>query len=112
MLEGSTESEFIEELRPVNGESVIYKGCVDPFIGTDLLETLIRLRATELHIGGTATNYVVESTARHAGDMGFAVVVLEDICASYSEEMHQFAIEKTLPLFAEIKRSDAWLSDA
>lgn len=108
MLEGSPESEFIEDLQPLSDEPVVYKGCVDPFIGTNLLEHLIRLGATELHIGGTATNYVVESTARHAADMGYSVVILEDICASYNDTMHRFAIEKTLPLFAEIRSIQDW----
>ena len=103
MLRGSEESAFNPEVDPVDGEIVIYKGCVNPFIGTNLMEVLVRLGTTHLYLGGTATNYVVESTARHAGDTGFDVTVLEDLCASYNQQMHDFAIEKILPMFASVR---------
>lgn len=105
MLRGSEESAFNPEVAPIDGEIVIYKGCVNPFIGTNLMQVLVRLGATHLYLGGTATNYVVESTARHAGDTGFAVTVLEDLCASYNQEMHDFAIRSILPMFAAIGHS-------
>lgn len=105
MLVGSEEAEFNPEVQPIDGEFVVFKGCVDPFIGTNLHEILIRLGATDLYVAGTATNYVVESTARHAGDFGYNVIILEDLCASYSDEMHKFAIERTLPMFATIGTS-------
>ena len=105
MLRGSEEAAFNPQVAPVDGEIVIHKGSVDPFIGTNLMEILVRLGAAQLYLGGTATNYVVESTARHAGDTGFAVTVLEDLCASYNQEMHDFAVQKTLPLFAAIRDS-------
>lgn len=109
MIHGSPEARFVPELQPRPGEPVVYKGCVDPFIGTNLLELLIGMGATHLGIGGTATNYVVESTARHAGDMGFLVAVLEDLCASYNDEMHDFAIKNTVPLFATVQNSQDWI---
>jgi nicotinamidase-related amidase len=105
MLRGSQEAEFNPDVQPIEGEPVVFKGCVNPFIGTNLQEILIRQGATHLYLGGTATNYVVESTARHAGDLGYDVTVLEDLCASYNDEMHRFAIERTLPLFARIGTS-------
>ena len=105
MLKGSSEAEFNPQVRPIDGEYVVFKGCVNPFIGTNLLEILVRLDVTDLYLAGTATNYVVESTARHAGDSGYSVTVLEDLCASYNDEMHLFAIERTLPLFATIGTS-------
>lgn len=105
MLQGSPEAEFNPEVRPIEGEHVVFKGCVNPFIGTNLSEILIQLGVTNLYIAGTATNYVVESTARHAGDSGYSVTILEDLCASYNDEMHRYAIEKILPLFATIGTS-------
>lgn len=108
MIAGSPETKFVPELEPTGAEAVVFKGSVDPFVGTNLMEILLRNRTHRLVLGGTATNFVVESTARHASDMGFEVIVLEDICASYNEAMHRFAIEKTLPLFAKIESSDNW----
>lgn len=105
MLLGSVEAAFNPQVTPLDSETVIYKGCVNPFIGTNLMQVLLRLGATDLYLGGTATNFVVESTARHAGDSGFSVTVLEDLCASYSQEMHDFAVRNTLPMFATIANS-------
>jgi nicotinamidase-related amidase len=107
---GSRDAEFMPEVAPVEGEAVFSKGCVNPFIGTSLAQRITVLGAHELYLAGVATNLVVESAARHAGDSGYAVTVLEDLCASYSQEMHDFAIERTLPAFAEIGRSDDLIS--
>lgn len=110
LLRSSTEAAFNPEVRPVPGEPVVFKGCVDPFVGTNLLQILIRLGSTDLYLGGTATNYVVESAARHAGDMGFSVTVLEDLCASYNQEMHEFSVARVLPTFATIGDSVAFMT--
>jgi nicotinamidase-related amidase len=86
---------------------VITKGCVNPFIGTPLQARLVTLGITDLYLGGVATNFVVESAARHAGDSGFHVTVLEDLCAAYNEPMHEFAITRTIPLFPDVSTSEA-----
>ena len=81
---------------------MVTKGCVNPFIGTALGEILIGRRASELYLGGVATNFVVEATARHAADSGFAVNVMEDCCSSFSAEMHEWPIKNTFPMFAKL----------
>jgi biuret amidohydrolase len=111
LLEDSPDAEFCAQVTPAPGETVVNKGCVNPFIGTNLTERLTALGARRLYLGGVATNFVVESAARHAGDAGYEVTVLEDLCAAYSQEMHEFAISNTLPLFAEISDADAFLSE-
>ncbi|WP_291408641.1 cysteine hydrolase family protein [Actinophytocola sp.] len=103
---GDPDTEFVPEAAPADGEAVFEKGCVNPFIGTGLEQRLTTLGVRELYLGGVATNFVVESAARHAGDSGYAVTVLEDLCASYSQEMHEFAITRTLPTFAAVDSSD------
>ena len=110
MLQGSPESEFVREARPLDGETIVEKGCVNPFIGTILSARLSALGVTDLYLAGVATNFVVESAARHAGDSGLQVTVLEDLCASYNQEMHEFAVKKTLPLFASIDTSTSFSS--
>lgn len=110
LIEGDPQAEFVPEAVPVAGETVVDKGCVNPFIGTILQPRLAALGVTELYLGGVATNFVVESAARHAGDSGFDVVVLEDLCAAYNQQMHEFAVEKTLPLFAQILDSEEFLA--
>ena len=43
-----------------------------------LLPLLAAWGAGEIAVAGVATNHVVESAARHAADLGFSVVVLEE----------------------------------
>jgi biuret amidohydrolase len=84
---------------------LVTKGCVDPLVGTALPAILMANGTTDLFIGGVATNLAVESATRHAADLGLRVWVVEDMCAS-SSELHELAVEKTLPLFAEIVSSN------
>jgi nicotinamidase-related amidase len=109
LVEGDPQAEFVPEAAPTTGETVVNKGCVNPFVGTILQPRLAALGVTELYLGGVATNFVVESAARHAGDSGFDVTVLEDLCAAYDQQMHEFAIKKTLPLFAQILDAEEFI---
>lgn len=97
MIEGSPEATIRAEVAPRAGEHVLAKSGVDPFVGTPLLGMLVAGGVSQLFLGGVATNFVVESAARHAGDLGFDVCVLEDLCSSFTQEAHDFAITTTLP---------------
>ncbi len=99
---GAEDAAFCAETMPVKGEPVITKTCVNPFIGTPLMEVLRVHNVDILFLAGVATNFVVESAARHAADSGFPVNVIEDLCASYSAQMHRFAVENTLPAFGRV----------
>ena len=105
LLEGSDDAAFVPEAEPAAGEVVVNKGCVNPFIATGLAERLLVAGVTDLFLAGVATNFVVESAARHAGDSGYQVSILEDLCASYDESMHDFAVRKTLPMFGRVVSS-------
>ena len=99
------------EVAPLPGEPVIRKGCVNPFVGTALQPLLTRLGVSELALGGVVTNHVVESAARFAADSGYAVTVLDDLCASYNEQLHDFAIKNTLPMYARIATASEFLAE-
>ncbi|RZZ81646.1 MULTISPECIES: hydrolase [Pseudoxanthomonas] len=77
------------------------------FTGTSLEQQLRRRGIDTIVLGGIATNFGVESTARHAWELGFAVVVAPDLCASVSEELHRMTLEHVLPRVARIVPSDA-----
>jgi nicotinamidase-related amidase len=53
-------------------------------------------------LGGVATNLVVESAARHASDCGLSVTVVEDMCASFRTDFHEFSVQHMLPLFSTV----------
>lgn len=110
LLEGDPDTEFCTEVIPRDKELVVTKGCVNPFVGTNLSEKLVSLAATELVMGGVATNQVVESTVRYAADVGYRAVILEDLCASFTEELHRFSVEKILPGFGRVTTSDDYVN--
>ncbi|GAA4367470.1 isochorismatase family cysteine hydrolase [Actinomadura sp. NPDC048032] len=102
MLADSPEARIVEALAPVAGEPVVDKGCVDPFVGTPLRDVLAAEGVTEVVLGGVATNLVVESAARHASDSGLQVTVVEDMCASFRPDFHEFSVTNMLPLFGSV----------
>jgi nicotinamidase-related amidase len=106
MLAGSPEAELIAPLSPVDGEPVVDKGCVDPFVGTPLREVLAAEGIGHVVLGGIATHLVVESAARHASDSGLQVSVVEDICAAPDPALHEHAVTRTLPLFGSVRTAD------
>jgi nicotinamidase-related amidase len=77
------------------------------FTGTELDLQLRRRGVKTIVIGGIATNFGVESTVRHAWELGYDVVVAEDLCASVSAELHDLSIRFILPRIARVATSDA-----
>ena len=97
----AAQTRICREVEPQPGEPVIVKGWVDPFVATPL-DALLRNRQVDtLFLGGVTTNHAVESAARHASDLGYFVKVVEDMCASMTQEMHEVAINTGLPVFAD-----------
>lgn len=105
---GDAQTQFCEDVSPIDGELVVEKGCVDPFIGSSLFAALTSRGIRSLYLAGVATNFVVESAARHAGDSGFDVTVIDDCCAAYDEDMHRFSVERVLPVFSTVITSDEY----
>ena len=110
MLLDSPEAQIVGPLTPLATEPVVVKGSVDPFIGTPLAAMLHGNGIRDIAVAGVATNLAVESAARHAGDSGFAVTVIEDLCASFSPAAHEFSVGTILPMFASVVGSDAYLA--
>lgn len=77
------------------------------FYGTELDLQLRRRGVRTVVLGGVATNFGVESTARDAWERGYAVVIAEDITSSLSGELHDFAMRHILPRIAVISPSAA-----
>ena len=84
--------EIVDQVKPVEGETVVPKPRMNPFFGTGL-ESMLRSRDIDtVVLTGVATEFVVEAAARHAADADFKVIVLEDCCASFSDEAHVAAL--------------------
>jgi nicotinamidase-related amidase len=79
------------------------------FSHTDLDAILRAKGIRSLYLAGIATNWVVESTTRYGAELGYDVTVLRDCCQGFTDEMHDFAFENTLPYYATISSSDEFI---
>ena len=77
------------------------------FYGTDLDLQLRRRGVRTIALGGVATNFGVESTARDAWERGYEIVIAEDVTSSLSVELYDFSMRYILPRIAVISYSAA-----
>ena len=96
-------------LHPSLGQSasdlIVTKRQWSAFYGTELDLQLRRRGITTIVLGGVATNFGVESTARDAWQSNYSVVVVEDACSSLGPELHGFAMTKIFPRIARIRKA-------
>jgi biuret amidohydrolase len=104
--EGTWGVQFYEGLGPVGDELVVTHIRNNPFFGSPL-ETLVAMhRPRRLICAGVSTAYAVESTVRHASDLGYEIVVAADACSTATRERHESALD-TMALIAAISQVDA-----
>jgi nicotinamidase-related amidase len=88
------------------GDILIVKRHWGAFHGTELDLQLRRRGVTTIVLGGVATNFGVESTARQAWELGYEVILVEDAATSMSAELHDMAIRHIFPRIARVAKSD------
>ena len=71
------------------------------FTGTDLAARLNALGVTQVVLAGVATSIGVESTARHAYELGFNVTLALDAMTDLSLEAHQNSVAQIFPRLGE-----------
>jgi nicotinamidase-related amidase len=76
------------------------------FYGTDLELQLRRRGIDTIVLCGISTNIGVESTARNAWELGFALVIAEDACSAASSEQHQGSMTNIFPRIARVRSAD------
>jgi nicotinamidase-related amidase len=78
------------------GEPIVVKHRISPFVGTDL-ETLLRANGIDtLVLAGVRTSGVVLSTVRHAGDLDYQLIVVRDCCADPDAEVHAMLLDTVI----------------
>lgn len=103
--EGTWGTEFVDGLGPVAGEHVVTHTRNSGFQDSTLAQVLFKLGARHLICCGVSTAYTVESTVRHATDIGYAVTVAADACSTGTHTQHEAALAAMTAL-AEIKTVD------
>ena len=88
------------------GDLVVDKRQWGAFNGTSLDQDLRRHGIRTVIMAGIATNIGVESTARAAHDLGYALVFAEDAMSSLKAEMHQFPVQHMFPLMGHVRSTN------
>ena len=94
-------TDFLPELGQQASDHVVTKRTWGAFTGTDLEEYLNQHGVTQVVIAGVATSAGVESTARHAHELGFNVALATDAMTDRSVDAHDRSIKLIFPRLGE-----------
>ena len=98
-------AEIVPELGPAEGDIIVTKRQWGAFYGTDLDLQLRRRGIVTVVLGGIATNYGVESTARDGYERGYQLVLVEDAMSARSAADHAFALARIFPRIGRVCRT-------
>ena len=103
-------SELVAELGQAPGDIVVTKRQWGAFYGTELELQLRRRGVRTLVLGGIATNFGVESTARDAFERGYELVFVEDAMSGLAAEAHRFAVTAIFPRLGVVRSTEEVLA--
>lgn len=111
LIENTWGAETHERVAPTPPDFVLTR-CVgvDGSYGTQLYPVLRMLQRDALLICGVSTNLAVEGIVRASVNRGFEMFVIEDCCASFPDEWHEFTVKNILPLLSTVTSSEAVLT--
>ncbi len=72
------------------------------FFGTGLDDELKRRGVSTIVLGGVATHFGVESTARQAWELGYELVIARDVTTSLAAEPHDRTMRHVFPRIARL----------
>ncbi|HXO22542.1 MAG TPA: isochorismatase family protein [Thermoanaerobaculia bacterium] len=94
-------TDLVPELNRQSGDHTVTKRQWGAFTNTYLEEHLKNLGVTQVVIAGISTSIGVESTARHAHELGFNVTLAVDAMTDMSPEAHLNSITRIFPRLGE-----------
>lgn len=92
LVQGEPGAEIIDELTPLPSDLQLDKPAHSIFVNTELDENLRSRGITHLLVTGVTTECCVLASYRHANDLGFYSLLLEDCCAAFHPQDHAAAI--------------------
>jgi len=94
--------EIDERVKPLTGESVIYKEHASAFAGTPLVGHLLRDRVDTLLITGCSTSACVRATATDAKANHLKPIIIREAVQDRSEIAHEFTLCDIQARFADV----------
>jgi nicotinamidase-related amidase len=100
---------FIEEIKPIEGELVFAKTNGGAFTGTNLDFVLRNMDIDSLIMTGFLTDQCVLATALSAADIGYDVLLVEDAGTGSTKENHDAVIRLAKDVFFKVKPTEELL---
>ena len=94
-------TDLLPELNQQPEDHIVTKQTWGAFTNTDLDDCLKKQRVTQVVIVGIATSFGVESTARHAYELGFNVTLAVDAMTDINADAHTNSITRIFPRLGE-----------
>jgi nicotinamidase-related amidase len=105
-------ADFVSGMKPQEGDLIVKnKKGLDSFPGSDLQELLEKNGVKTIVLGGFLTSCCVESSMRHAYELGYNVITLTDCTADTSLDAYKAAVDGTFKLFSTPMTSDQFKRD-
>jgi nicotinamidase-related amidase len=92
LVQGEPGAAIIEELQPLPEEWQLDKPAHSCFVNTDLEQKLRAKNITHLLLAGVTTQCCVLATYRHASDLGYYGLLIEDCCATFDPKDHEATV--------------------
>ncbi len=92
LVQGEPGTALLDAFKPLPTELQLDKPAQSVFIATALETTLRDRGITHLLLTGVTTQCCVLASYRHASDLGWYCMLLEDCCAAFDPNEHQAAI--------------------
>jgi nicotinamidase-related amidase len=92
---------LIPELNQQPSDHLVTKKTRGAFTGTDLEQYLQENGVTQVVVAGVATGSGVESTARHAHELGFNVTLATDAMTDMNADIHENSVTRIFPGIGE-----------
>ena len=89
----SKEAEVLDEIKPLDDEIIIPKTSSSVFNSTNIEYVLKNLSIQYLMIFGIVTDQCVETAVRDGCDKGFLITLIEDACATHTQERHDNSLK-------------------
>jgi nicotinamidase-related amidase len=94
-------TDLVPELRRRPSDHLVTKRTWGAFTNTDLEQYLRQTGVTQVVVVGVATSAGVESTARHAHELGFNVALAVDAMTDLNADAHHNSITRIFPRLGE-----------
>ncbi|MFO1340361.1 MAG: isochorismatase family protein [Burkholderiaceae bacterium] len=107
---GSPEWQWVPELVPAAGETLIHKTFNSAFELTPLDGELARLGVSHIVLAGAATNWCIRATAYGALDRGYDLTLVQDAHSTKSMDLGDGRVVEAATVVTDLNIAMKWLS--